>query len=331
MRKTCSYLVLAMLASGSLVVGQGADVNRVLADVRRALGGERKLAAVRTIAATGRSTRVNGETSLPSTDFEMAIEFPDKYMRKDVLATMGSTTISRTSGFNGDGLIETIDTPPSMPGMVVFRGPGGPAGGPGGVATPEQMAAARKASLAATRQDFAQLALGMFAASFDVYPLQFSDAGRAESPDGKADVIGVQGPDDFAMRLFTDADSHLPLMLSWMGKEPLQLTQNGRGAAAGSGMTVMEGGGARAQMTQEERDRMMKDMEARMKEADSRRRLVEYRLYYGDYQDVSGVKIPMRLQRSIDGKPVEEVTLEKVKVNGKIDPKKFEVTEGSAR
>jgi len=337
MRKVFSHVVVAVLASGSIMAGQAADVskvitdaNKVLAEVRQALGGEKKLAGVKTLSATGRATRVNGDTSMPPTDFEMAMELPDKYVRKDVVATLGNATITRTSGFNGSAPIDVVDTPPAMPGMVFFRGPGGPTT-PGMQPTPEQAAEARKASLRSSRQDFARLTLGMFAASFDAYPLQFAYAGQAESPDGKADVIDVTGPDEFALKLFTDAGSHLPLMLSWMAKEPLQMIQTNRAGGApgaGSGMTVMQNGGGRAPTTPEDSARMLSDLQERMKEAEAKRRVVEYRLYYSDYQDISGVKIPMRLQRSIDGKPVEELTLEKVKVNAKIDPKKFDAASG---
>ncbi len=78
-------------------------------------------------------------------------------------------------------------------------------------------------------------------------------------------------------------------------------------------------------MTPEERDKLMKDLEARRKEAEANRRTVEFRLYYGDYREVDGIMVPHKLQRSIDGKPTEELTLETVKINGKVDPKKFEV------
>jgi hypothetical protein len=36
--------------------------------------------------------------------------------------------------------------------------------------------------------------------------------------------------------------------------------------------------------------------------------------------------IPFRLQRSIDGRPTEETSIDKVKVNGKVDEKKFQVS-----
>ena len=69
---------------------------------------------------------------------------------------------------------------------------------------------------------------------------------------------------------------------------------------------------------------MMKDMEARRKEAEANARVVEYRLYYGDYKKVDGVNLPMKMQRSIDGKPSDELAFDKIKLNPKIDPAKFE-------
>ena len=64
-------------------------------------------------------------------------------------------------------------------------------------------------------------------------------------------------------------------------------------------------------------------MEQRMKEAEANRRTVEYRIFYGDYKAFAGVQMPTRIQRMIDGQPVEELSLEKIKVNQKIDPKKI--------
>jgi hypothetical protein len=80
-----------------------------------------------------------------------------------------------------------------------------------------------------------------------------------------------------------------------------------------------------APLTPEERDKLMKDFEARRKEAEAKQRTVEYRIYYGDYKAVGGVQLPHRIQRSIDGKPTEEMIFDTVRVNPKIDAKKFQV------
>lgn len=331
MKRVFHIIVITALAAEALVLGQGADVNKVLAGVREALGGEKKLAAVTSLSVSGRSTRVTGDSSSAPTDFEMAMVLPDKYMKKEVVAILGTNTLSRTSGFSGGELIDAMDAPPGMgSGGMVFR-MGGP-GGVGGQQTPEQQEEVRRNTLLANRQEFARLTLGMLGASFKGYPLTFASAGQAESPDGTADVIDVKGEGDFAARLFVDAKTHLPLMLSWMAKEPLRMNVGPGGVTAtGSGGRVMtNGGGAVTQtfqggaMTPEQRDQLMKDLDDRMKQAEAQRRMVEYRIYYADYQDVGGVKMPSRIQRSIDGKPADELALEKIKLNPKIDPKKFE-------
>jgi hypothetical protein len=164
-----------------------------------------------------------------------------------------------------------------------------------------------------------------------------SFAGQAEAPDGKADVIEVKGEGDFTARLFIDATTHLPLMLSWMAKEPMNMVRSVTSGPGGATAVTVGGGGAvtsaapagqapRANMTPEEREQLMKQLDEQAKEAEAKRRVVEYRLFYGDYRAVDGVQVPHRLQRSVDGKPVEEVTFDKVKVNAKIDAKKFTVT-----
>jgi hypothetical protein len=60
-------------------------------------------------------------------------------------------------------------------------------------------------------------------------PLEFTDGGEAESPDGKADVVNVKGPGSFAARLFIDKSSHRPLMLSYQGVAPRMVVQTMRG------------------------------------------------------------------------------------------------------
>jgi len=40
---------------------------------------------------------------------------------------------------------------------------------------------------------------------------------------------------------------------------------------------------------------------------------------------VSGLQLPFRLRRAVGPDTVEETTFDSYKINGKIDPKKFEV------
>ncbi len=327
----CATTLLLSCTTPVLARPQSTDVDRVIASARSALGGEKRLAALKTFAATGQAVRVVNGASMAPGDTEIAFELPDKFMKKEVLAVMGAgAAITRTSGFNGDAVINVVDQPPSMGGNIQIRF--GPGPGPGETATPQQQEEQRQRLLLASRQDFARLALGVLATSVSTYPMQFSYGGQAESPDGKADIVDIKGQGDFAARLFIDSTTHLPLMLSWMAKEPIMITntmsRGGPATQAAGGGKVVAGAPpmshASTPLTPEERDKMMKQVEEQRKDAEAKARVVEYRLYYGDYREVDGVKVPFRLQRSIDGKPAEEITLEKVKINGKIDPKKFE-------
>jgi hypothetical protein len=317
MRKLMNVVVVALVAGPALVLGQAGDVNKVLADMRAALGGADKVAAVKTLTAVGKSARTNSQGATVEGDLELAMELPDKYVTRTVVANLGTMSVYRNAGFNGTGVINEVENPPNLSGgggTIMFRTAGGPA--PGQTATPEQKAAMDQRLLMSAKKDFARMTVGMFGSSYDAFPLEFSYAGQADAPEGKAHVIAVKGADNFDAKLFVDAKSHLPLMLSWSDREPMVMTQN-----------INRGGGPGGQqMTDEARARMTADAEARMREAEAARKVVEYRIYYSNFKAVNGVLLPHTLQRSIDGKPSEETTFEAIKVNPKIDKNKFTVS-----
>jgi hypothetical protein len=328
MRRVIQAVLVFVLAIQVLIVGQGDEAKRVLSQIRAALGGEDKLAAVKSVSIEGQVTRSRPDGTSSASDFEMAFELPDKFMKVDVFANMGGTQLKRRTGFNGDEAIEEVDAPPQMGGggMHIMRmTPGGPM--VGGQATPEQIEAQRKQLLTSSRREFARFALGMLAASLTPFPVEFKYAGQAESPDGKADVLEVRGADGFVAKLFVDGKSHLPLMLSWMDREPLRMTMGPGGSSGGGGnvqITSSGGAGFRAS-SPEEMERLRQEMAERVKEAEASRKTVEYRLIYGDYKAFNGVNLPTRIQRMMDGLPTEELALEKIKVNSKIDASKFKV------
>jgi hypothetical protein len=51
----------------------------------------------------------------------------------------------------------------------------------------------------------------------------------------------------------------------------------------------------------------------------------EIRVYYADFRDVNGMKVPFRIRRAVAGDTVEETTFDRFRINAKIDPRKFEV------
>ena len=191
------------------------DALSVLIKAREALGGEKRLTAIRTIVAQGQTRQVRGESLIPIV-FEINIELPGKYSRRDETPAVESGY--STSGFAGDDLIQ-LPQPvvPVMPPMAQR------AGGPP-PPTPEQIAMAmtaqRKARVATLKQDYARLMLGLFAGSTEAFPMTFQRTGIAESPQGKADVIAVAGPNNFKVNLLINVETHLPVMISWTPAAP---------------------------------------------------------------------------------------------------------------
>src|SRR5471030_1964674 len=115
MRIFGQFVPIACLAASTLAGAQSAPAPDaapgVLAAAREALGGEKKLTAVKTIVATGRTRQVRGENLIPI-EFEIAIELPDKYVRKDEIPAQESGPT--TSGFNGEELLQ-IPAPAAPP------------------------------------------------------------------------------------------------------------------------------------------------------------------------------------------------------------------------
>jgi hypothetical protein len=93
------------------------------------------------------------------------------------------------------------------------------------------------------------------------------------------------------------------------------------------GAWTSSGGGANpATMSKEDREKFEQEMAARRQQAETKRRVVEHRVYYTDYEQVAGVWLPHRIQRAIDGKTTEEMIFESIKVNPRIDLRRFQVS-----
>src|SRR2546430_12222012 len=141
---------------------QTPDAAAVLAATRTAMGGEGKLAAVKTFVATGGTRQLRGNNLVPIV-FEIDCELPDKYVRKDEFPAQDTDVT--VSGFRGED-------------VIVFPGPTAGRGGP----PPAQR-------LATVKQDFARLMLGAFASSYPSFPLTFKYAAEGEAPEGQADIL----------------------------------------------------------------------------------------------------------------------------------------------
>ena len=182
--------------------------------------------------------------------------------------------------------------------------------------------------MTAVKQDFVRLTLGMFAASFPTYPLTFKYAAQGDAPEGKADILEVAGPANFSARLVVQRETRLPVMLMWQvpaANVVLRIPGQPPPDSVPPGAVIVDApqppaGGA----SREERDQYAATVANLRRQALAQAKPVEYRMYYADYRDVNGIKWPFRLRRAIAGETVEETTFDRIRINAKIDARKFE-------
>lgn len=297
-------LFATLLLSTSVLAPSGVNAGAadpkaaaVLAEARKAIGGDANLAAVTALTVAGKQSRTMGDMQM-SGDFEIAMMLPDKYLKTQVDNTPMGVTLTRESGFSGDQPL--IHNSSGHGGGNVRIIMGTPGVRPGEKPTSEQQAQIDAQMLRAQRQDFARLVLAWLAVAPAGMPLEFVHAGEAESPDGRADVIDVKGPDNFAAKLFVDKKTRLPLMVAYRAVEPRMRTMTARGAA-----------GNPDQATREAAEQMQAPP------------MSDIQLFFSDHRKVDGLTLPFKVSKSVDGKPTEEWDVEKIKVNPVIKPDTF--------
>jgi hypothetical protein len=314
-----------------------AKATLVMADVRKALGGEQKIAATKGLAlragyrrelsagAGGGGTMTfvmmggggSASTSQQTTGtIEIDLDLPGSYLRSDVgTAAFGMT---RTEGF--EAARPFLEVVPNSPGMRIH------------VDSPASDPARAKAALRRSHAELARLLLGLTGGAQPGFAVTYAYGGQAESPDGKADIIDVTGPDDFKCRLFVDAETHLPLMVSYMEPEARVMMRTlGGGAAPAGGTTTTPAsspttasGGQNLPPgpSKEQQDEIAR----RMREAEATPpRLVEHRLFFSDYRKVDGIALPYRIARGVGSKTTEEWDVTSYKVNPSFKADRFKV------
>jgi len=313
---------LALAQTPELPVTSG-EAAVVLSASRDALGGDKRIGSIKTVVASGHTRQLQGDNLVPI-EFEISIELPDKYVRTDEIPARESGPNSR--GFNGDGLIQSGDAP----------GAGGRRGGPPPAAAgaamkegdPARGPAAPPNPSMPVKQDFVRLTLGMFATSFSSYPLSFGHAGQAEAPEGKADVLDVKGGGNFSARFFIDSKTHLPLMLSWTTPPnvvPVVAGQKPPANLPPGSVTFETPIPPPDSATPEQKKQFEADALAARNAAMKSARPTENRIYYADYRDVDGLKLPFRIRRAVGAATIEETVFDRYRINSKVDPRKFAV------
>jgi len=316
---SCAFAIV-LAGSGVLQAGADARATEILAAARKAIG-DKKLESLKTLTVEA-SVQRNVNTMQMTSDVEILLELPDKYLRSD--ASSGPMSMTMNSGFVGEKVIRPANAASMTGGMMVIRmGPGGPMPA-GEKPSPEEQERIDKQMIRSSRAEISRLMLGWFAATHPAIAAEYAYAGEAESPDGKADVIDAKNADGFSARLFIDRETHLPLMVTYQGP-PLRMITAGGSPQGGRGDVRVSPGAEPREMTEEDRK---KAREAAEKQLDELRNqpptLVEFTLFFDDWREAGGIQFPHRIRRASAGTTNEEWTVGKVRVNPKLDPKKFE-------
>lgn len=302
-------------------------VAEVLAQTRKALGGD-KLAAVKAITAEGPFRRSMGQREMDGTIL-LTIARPDKLRRSEEMTMGGGAagpSVERISAFNGTEAWDDVQNRGGMGGgmrMEIRTGPGPGGPGPGGTAlTPEQIEQQRVRRM---KMELQRWTVALFADS----PQPFTDAGVAESPEGKADVLETKDEAGRAVRLFIDQETHLPLMVQYQEVRPRVMMMGGpggrggrgAGSAAGAGAGAGAGTGAGAPGERPTEEQMRQRVEEMRKQGPPPPSA--FAMHLSDYKKVDGVMLPHKIDIDIEGQPNEEWTIEKFKVNPSIKADEF--------
>lgn len=330
-----SVAAAAAIAFAQPVIYVAQEANRaaeIIAAARKAIG-DKKLEGLKTFSMEAALQRNLNNMQINS-DVEIVLDLPDKYLRQETPQGGGMMLAGGgLSGFNGDRPLQKVNlggVPAGGGIMVRMGGPGGPEPGGGEKPTPEQLEQMNKTLVRSGLVEASRLMLGWFAAAHPAANAQYTFAGEAESPDGKAFVIDVKNADNFAARLFIDQQTSLPLMVTYRGPQPRMMTSGPAAAGAGAGG---HGGGHVIQQstppagratTEDERKKLRADAEKQIQDLQKQPPvLVDFAVYFEEWREADGVKFPFRMRRATDGTTTEEWTVHKIKVNPKLDPKRF--------
>jgi hypothetical protein len=307
MRVTQYPAALSALALLTMVVPRNAALAQdaakgtlLLAEARKAIGGEDKIAAIKRLQVSGTFLRSTGPDQVIDGDVDVFIELPDKYRRNEITGFAGAN-VERTEALNGADVWDEssggLTAGRSFGGGGGFgRDRGGGGGGfrgggfergrnqaqnAGGAAQADASQAderVRELQRRTRQTELARLAL-VWLLSVDG-PVAW--IGTAQAPEGTADVLEVKPANGVPTRLFLDPMTHLPLMITWSGQPSRGGDIRRRGAAAPAPP-------AQGQAT-----------------------LV---LHMAEYKAVNGVKLPHLITRGTEDTTQEEIKVKSFKIN----------------
>ena len=327
--------VLAALALCSIGSAQTEDTAKgasLLAEARKALGGEDKLAAVKRLQVKGEMRRGQGNLNLDG-DSEVFLELPDKFRRNESLTLgPGGPGIDRVEVLNGNDIWDENNGGGGRFGRGGFGGGGGDFGGfrRGGVGGGQNSDADQARPQGIDPERLKELQLRNRRAEVSRLLLAFllnTDSpvawiATAQSPDGTADVLEVKSPDGTATRLFLESTTHMPLMMTWTGGGQ----RGGRGGQGGgrgrAGDSAAQGGAPQGGIAPPTAPQAPPQSGAAVDTVQGRRGRgvgggapATLEMHLSEYKAVNGIKLPHLITRGTNGETAEEWVIKSYRIN----------------
>ena len=287
----------------------------ILSDARKALGGEDKLAAIKTLEIKGIARRGATDVNLEG-DLTISVEMPARYLRKESII-LGNAAIDIVEGLDGSQAWQEQ----KFSGNMNFGnddGGGNRGGGNRGGGFPNQQqqanaaptdpaakAAEEQAQLVARQTEVARVLLAILMTTDR--PVRY--LGQAASPQATAEVLEMDVPDGNPVRILIDTKTYMPLMLTWTGVAQDPIAQlAGRIGFRGRGRGNRGGffGGNRGNQPQPA---------AKVVSADELAKPTTLRMYLSEYKTVNGIKLPHLITRGAGDQVTEEWEIKNYKIN----------------
>ena len=299
MSRPLSLLTLILVCATAVFADSRAD--EVLKQARQAIGGEDQLQKIQGLQVNGQYRRVFGDRQMGG-DREISIALPNKYLLEDAMNAGGlATSMINTRALNGE---RAWNANSGGGGNMIIR-----MGAPGGQdLTPEQIEEGLRRVYSA---EFSRYLLAMILTPPPSLALAYKYAGESDVEDTPAEVVDVSGPNNLALRIFFDKQSHLPLLLSYRGPKPRVFT-----------MTRQAGGGTRSpEDIKKAREEAEKKMHA---EAPVVPEEVDFYIRLTDHKKVGGITLPHKFTFLTGEEVSEEFEVSKYQLNPQFKADRFE-------
>ena len=313
-----SVLLVAISVISQQVTATKGDVERaleLLKQARTAIGGESAINSIQNLSVNGKTHRQiqipNEAERTLNGEFELNMMLPDRLMRMEKLtAGMPGAGGERAQVAEGKEL--------KVKEVRVFRD--------------AENAEVQNAMRHHESSELARYMLGLLLTPPPSFSATYNYLGEGDVGGSRADIIEAQGAGGFALKIYLDKSSHLPLMMSYQGslpRIPFRHVVNGEGPMVeGEDADVVivrrpkEGEGAKVEAAPRifiERevgdDKAPVEGRKFVMRAPLASEQTEIQIRFSDFRSVGGVLLPHVMTQYVGGKVDTVWTVERYDVN----------------